>query len=274
MYGRQGIYDYWAAAATWLVDLSEDLHVSGNVQVTAYISSTFQLGWFEGGGYGMGLVEAYDNGTIINEFIVQGPTSWGNPFTPTPKAYTLSLDVDYVFPKDHMLGFFVGVGSNRQGFIADVYFDSSDRNSCAILSVVTQVEAYEYNVVLEEGTFQVVTLSNSNLSNFGFSRSEKQISFDVSGSPCTTGYCEVWIPKILLGPPYKVFFDSQQIIPTQTGNDTHVFVSFTYVHGSSTIRIVGASVIPEYPSFIILPLLMIAALLIAILLKKRQKPHE
>ena len=274
--GTRSGFTYWDAVIIWTVKLQKDVHVLGNVDVRAYISSTFGLsGLFNGGGYGMGIVDIDENGNDIKEFTTEAPYTIGsNPFTGTPKAYALSVSVDYVFKKGHYIGFYVGAGATVQGFTFTVYFDSPDRNSGASLPIENQADTSEFGAVWEGKPYEIVAVSNFSLSNFGFNQPEKQISFDALGIRGTSGYCRVGIPKTLLGGPFKVLIDSQQITPTVTENTTHSIIYFTYTHSSDTIKIVGTTAIPEFSSSTILLLFMITTLLVAILLKKRKKPEK
>ena len=91
-----------------------------------------------GGGYGMGLVEMDENQNEINRFLIEGGETLGsNPLSPIIEAYTLNISVDHVFPKEHILGFFVGVGVTEPGYNFTVYFDSSQTNSGAIVPIVS-----------------------------------------------------------------------------------------------------------------------------------------
>jgi hypothetical protein len=131
-------------------------------------------------------------------------------------------------------------------------------------------ETYEFSAVWDENTYDVVATSNSALSNFEFNQPTHQVSFNASGIPGTNGYCEVVIPKTLLGGPFKVFTGNQQIATTETENTTHSFINFTYTHNSDTIEIVATTAIPEFPSIILLPLLIIVTLLVVIICKQKQ----
>jgi len=114
---------------------------------------------------------------------------------------------------------------------------------------------------------------------------EKQISFNMSSvserdsTLATTGFCNVTIPNNLIwvddesdwvvmvndNPPLSI--DIKQ-------NATHYFIYFTYNHigtmtnpGILTVEIIGKHVIPEFPTAVILPLL-IALTLIPVILEK------
>jgi hypothetical protein len=270
MYGLS--FTYWGGVIMWAVKLEKDLHVIGDVEMVAYLSSssTANFGLFDGGGYGMGLADIDENGNEVQQFTTESSPSIGsNPLTATPKAYTLGITVDYVFKKGHAIGFFVGAGSTIQGYTFTAYFDSPDKNSNVKLPIEDLPETYEFSTVWDENTYDIVATSNSALSSFEFNQPTHQVSFNASGIPGTNGYCEVVIPKTLLGGPFKVFTGNQQIATTETENTTHSFINFTYTHNLNTIKIVATTAIPEFSSIIILPLLSIVTLLAVIIYKQK-----
>ena len=256
--GSYSGFTTWTAAVLWGIELQKDVHVSGTVEVRAYISSTFDdsgFGFLDGAGYGMGLAEIDREGeTLVQQFVTQGPQYWmQNPFTATPAAYTLTVDVDHVFKKGNYLGFFVGAGSTVQGFSFTVHFDSPNCNSGASLPIVDQTETFLFNPVWEGNTYEVVATSNSVLSNFAFDGSSRAISFDLWGIRGTSGHCQVSVPKTLLEGPFTVYLDSQQITPTITESATHSSIALTYLHGPDKIRIIGAQPNPTPTSTPTLP---------------------
>jgi hypothetical protein len=267
--GTRTGFTYYSAVILWAVQLQRDLHVHGDVEVRAYISSSFGgFGLIDGGGYAMGLADVDQNQNIVSQFITEGPVSFGNPFTATPKLYTLKTTVDYVFKKGHSIGFFVGGGATVRGFTFNVYFDSSGNNSGATLPVENVVQTYRFNALWENVSYQVVVYSNSSLSNFAFTQSLNQVSFNASSIRGTTGYCQVWIPKLLLAGPFTVSVGSQQITHQDSSNSTHSLVDFTFTHSSDVIKITGTTSVAEFSSSLFLPLFLGIALLAAIFVKK------
>jgi hypothetical protein len=270
--GTYGSWTYWAASILWTLKLQEDMHVLGSVEMKVYVSSTFGFSFLSGGGYGMGLADVDENGNNVKEFTTQGPQSIGsNPFTQTPQAYILNTQVDYVFKKGHTIVFYMGAGASIQGFTFNVYFDYPDRNSGVKLPVEEQMKTYEFNTDWQNQTYKIVAISNSSLSDFRFDPPMKQISFNASGISGTGVYSQVYIPKTLLQGPFSIFIDSQQITPTETENTTQSSINFTYTHNSDTIKILGTTIVSEFPSFLVLPTFVMTTLLAAILLKQRKK---
>jgi hypothetical protein len=122
--------------------------------------------------------------------------------------------------------------------------------------------------------FNVTMISNSSISNFNFSQADMKISFNVTGPAGKAGYCNVTIPKGLLRDnPWKILVNGTDRISlcTVTENDTHTFIYIPYTHSSNTIQIIGTWVVPEFPSAMILPLLMIATAISVILRGRRRK---
>ncbi|UCH37418.1 MAG: hypothetical protein JSV76_07010, partial [Candidatus Bathyarchaeota archaeon] len=132
--------DYWQGHVVWNLTspLTADLHVQGTVTMSMWVSSNDDRvdGFFEGSGYGGAITDfdAQDNIIQIFEFpYIERQGS--NIFSPNPLEYQLSMDLDYVFARDHTIQFSFGFGSNVEGFTATVYFDAPDRPSGITLPV-------------------------------------------------------------------------------------------------------------------------------------------
>jgi len=129
-------------------------------------------------------------------------------------------------------------------------------------------------VVWAGAIYPVALSSNSTISGFKFNQPQMQISFNVTGPSGTVGYCNVTIQKTLLADsPWTITIDD---VPktdyTKTENGTHTFIYFTYTHASTShIVIQGTSVIPEFPKFLVLPLLIITTLLTTAICKRRKR---
>ncbi len=125
-----------------------------------------------------------------------------------------------------------------------------------------------------ETAYSVDVVSSSQVSEFYFNPEEGPfIRFDVTGQDETTGFCRATIPKDLLwvedgwtilvgGEPVTDY----KIIPDQN----HTYLYFSYQHSTKTVEIQGTHVIPEFPSIIILPLIMIATLIAVTPTKRHQ----
>jgi hypothetical protein len=92
--------------------------------------------------------------------------------------------------------------------------------------------------------------SSSNITDFYFNQTSKQISFKVSGPSGTNGTTIVQDVGELLKGPYVVTFDGQvktdyQTLTNKTTGD--VSIKLQYHHSSHVITIAGAEVVPEFP---------------------------
>ena len=101
----------------------------------------------------------------------------------------------------------------------------------------------------EEDSFVVEIITNSEIEKFNFDQSEKSISFQVNNE---NKFITTIIPLGLLGGPYVIFLDDEQIKYNKyTINETHATLDIK-PKTSGEITIIGTTVIPEFP--IIAPL--------------------
>ena len=121
-------------------------------------------------------------------------------------------------------------------------------------------------------TYLVEVHSNSTVSKLEFSDVKKCIKVNISGPLTTVGFCNITIPKALLGGPYTVKIDNTIICEDYDfpSNITHVFIYLLYNHSEHTIEIVGKTVIPEFPSVVILSLCIATSMLAVVLTKIRK----
>jgi hypothetical protein len=137
------------------------------------------------------------------------------------------------------------------------------------------IGAYEFSLLpsytVEYGgvTYHVLISSNSSITNFLFTHSAKKTSFNVTGTSGTNGYCNVTIPTALLGGPYIVLLDGSIVTPVETSNATHTFLYFTFTHSTRKVEIIGATVIPEFPS-IIANFIVLTTLALTLIFTKRR----
>ena len=115
----------------------------------------------------------------------------------------------------------------------------------------------------------VHVVSNSTISNFQLNKTQRTISFNVTGPDYTIGFCRVTIPNIIIQDlwqnNYTILVDGKQPLTINNRTDgTQTYIYFTYLHPKHEIKIT-----PEIPATIILPLLMIITLCAVILRKRR-----
>ena len=121
----------------------------------------------------------------------------------------------------------------------------------------------------------VYVVSNSTASNFSFSPESALIRFDVEGEDGTTGFCRVTVPKDLLYAEgdWTILVDGVSVTSTVNEDSSNTYLYFTYNHSSKTVEIIGTDAIPEFPSWIILPLLITLTFAAIIYKKTLTKKH-
>jgi len=125
-----------------------------------------------------------------------------------------------------------------------------------------------FTISWQEQGYSLTTICNSTISNFQFNASLRMISFDVTGE-LGIGFCRVTIPNILVQDlwhqDYSILLNGEPW-PFRNWTDserTHLY--FVYPHSEHEVVIV-----PEFPSTLVLPsLVIISLIIIAVRIKKR-----
>jgi len=185
-----------------------------------------------------------------------------------------------------LLGQILGVnGSGQLGYLTFEVIGTgiSDLHLTDVILVNSNLESIQHEVVDSftvswgEVDFSVETISNltgiwgessSGLFNHTFSQPEKEVSFDVI-TPYDNCY-NVTIPAELLSGDLTILIDNVSKDYILTQNATHTSLYFTHSHSTHNIKIKGTTTIAEFPSFLILPLFMIATLLAVVVYRRKQ----
>jgi hypothetical protein len=146
-------------------------------------------------------------------------------------------------------------------------------------SSLIETNIIDHVVQVDGRVFQIVTESNSTVSNLVLDQS--QLKFNISGDSGAVGYCNVTIPKSLMNcttlDNWIVWVNSIQLFPpdlTTTENATHTFMYFTCTFASSLqVTIKGTYVVPEFSSPAIL-LLSTATILLATMVSLAKKKGD
>lgn len=123
----------------------------------------------------------------------------------------------------------------------------------------------DFTTTWEEKLHHVTTICNSTISDFQFTGTA--IRFNVTGEDGTSGFCRIRIPTALINDTFTVYVDGvttpYTLLPRS--NATHSYLYFTYNHSTKEVVI-----IPEFPSIIILLMIMVL-IPVATILSKRKK---
>jgi len=136
---------------------------------------------------------------------------------------------------------------------------------------------YRYPVVGTGYEFVVEIVANATCQVFDYSNleSEKKLAYNLDANWNTNhlAMSNITIPHAMLGGPYTLTVDGGGPASIDFGsNGTHTTIHFTYLQESNdnhNIEIIGTTVIPEFSSITILPLLVILSLVMLALLKRK-----
>ena len=226
-------FDGWYGFGIWGEGSSNNI-ISGNT-----IKDSFNGIWLDGGS---------NNRIYHNNFINHADDCYCPLSTTLDAGYPLGGNY---WDRYNGADLFSGLFQNETGSdgIGDTpYFVDGSSDNCPLMGMFS-----EFNVTSE---YHVQTICNSSISDFQYNGTA--ICFNVTGETDTTGFCRICIPRALMNETYKVFVNGTEVpcnlLPCS--NTTHSYLYFTYNHSTQEVII-----IPEFPSFLILPLFMIATLL-------------
>jgi len=205
-------------------------------------------------GQGISLISSSNNKIYHNNFM-------GNP----QQVYSLSSinTWDDGYPSGgNYWSDYTGIDSNCDGIGDSLYeIASGNIDHYPLIGMFA-----EFKVASE---YHVQTICNSTISDFQFDGTA--IRFNVSGENGTSGFCRICIPTALMNGTYRVFVNGTEVSCNflSCSNSTYSYLYFNYVHSTQEVII-----IPEFPSFLILSLFIMTALLVAILCRRKQKPFQ
>lgn len=126
---------------------------------------------------------------------------------------------------------------------------------------------------------KVDVVSNCTVSDFVFYPEDARLQFNLTGTRWTSAFCRVTIPKEMLSTEtdWAVLVDNSSVNASVDENEKNTYLYFTYHfpsyygHSTKTVEIIGTYAIPEFPSWNILSLLIVAALVGVIVRNKNTK---
>jgi hypothetical protein len=133
-----------------------------------------------------------------------------------------------------------------------------------------------FQVSIDGQIFDINVTTNSIISSFRLIESEKSIAFNVTGLTGTSGECSsLSIPDGLMSGQISEWNVTVDGFAPEMGSDWWHEGSFyvfhiLYDHSTHEIKITSPDILPEFPSFLLLPLLMLATLLAAIAYRRKR----
>ena len=156
-----------------------------------------------------------------------------------------------------------GADANQNGIGDTPYsIDENNQDNHPLMGTFSQ-----FKIQWEGETYTVITICNSTITHFDFGTIyENTISFNVTAYAYTLGFCRIVIPHALLDDNYTVLIDGLPPVMEKQlplSNSTHTYLYFTYFHSEHQITI-----IPEFPTTVILALVIILGLSVVYLVRK------
>ena len=128
-----------------------------------------------------------------------------------------------------------------------------------------------FEVTVENVTYPVSISTNSTINEFYFNATSKQLSFNVTSTTDTTGFCNVSIPSNLMWGDFSLYMDDIELVEgvdyTETYNGTHYLFSISYLHSSHVLELVSTEVVPDFAGWLFMPFI-VSATLVAFILRK------
>ena len=122
----------YVSLVSWLTPpLTENYAASGVVSVSVWLSSNDES--TQASGFMFMLTDQDENDNYVGDPFYNYFYETGKALSSEPTEYSLKIDVNHVFVKGHKIAFEVILGSTTPGWTGNVYFDSPERDSRALL---------------------------------------------------------------------------------------------------------------------------------------------
>jgi len=160
---------------------------------------------------------------------------------------------------------YTGVDVDMDGIGETEYvIDNSNKDRYPLIALIHVFSVGPCNEV----SFDVDVVSNSTVSNFQFSLTQRIMSFNASGPEDTLGFCRITIPSIVIQDlwenNYTVLADGNPPVTFRNWTDgTYTYLYFTFNHPEQKIVM-----IPEFSSNILLWLLLFFVLVMSKIMRR------
>jgi parallel beta-helix repeat protein len=224
-------------------------------------------------GYGIYLYESSNNNSIYhNNFInnieqvysSESTNVWDDGYPSGGNYWKYYADFDLKS----------GSGQDQPGSdgIGDAPYiiDANNTDRFPLSAPISEFDAGTWNGI----AYNVDIVSNSTLSDFYFSPDEGPfLKFNVTGDDGTSGFCRVTIPNVVVQDlwqgNYAVLLNGESWPFRNWTDATNTYIYINYTHSEHEIII-----IPEFPSTIILPLVMILSTIAIVFAKKKRRKQR
>ena len=157
-----------------------------------------------------------------------------------------------------------GIGDSSYIIVADYNYE--DKSPLTIPSAPIPL-------IFDDKIYLIELKSSSTISQFRFNATEKKISFNVTGSTGTIGFCNLSIPNALIQEiwqnNYTILLDGEKWPFSNWTDGKYTYIYLNYTHSEHKITI-----IPELKTFQIISFLIIFTTTLAITKKKQQRVQQ
>jgi len=157
-----------------------------------------------------------------------------------------------------------------------IVFDSNNQDNYPLMaSPMPPLYVFDAGT-WEETQYNIYVLSNSTASHFSFDPKDTLIQFNLECENGTTGFCNVTIPKDMLNTEdsWTVLVDGTSVTPIIEEDASSTYLYFTYNHSSKTVKIIGTTAIPEFPSWTTMLILLVAVMAVTVIYKQKMHRHS
>jgi len=223
---------------------------------------------------------AFYHNSFVNNTI-EVISNFYSPFSPPSGSYSRNVwDDDYpsggnywsnYTGTDLYSGYYQNETTSDGMGDAPYTIDANNTDNYPLVGMFQSYDVTYFTLPLVAHSCSVTVISNSTVSNFAsliwIEHPEViMIEFNVTGEEGTTGFCRVSFPTAMMNSTYHVFVNgtetSYNLLPCSNADYSYLY--FTYTHSTE-----GVIIIPEFPSFLILPMLMVVTLPAVIVYRKK-----
>jgi len=168
---------------------------------------------------------------------------------------------------------YIGEDQNKDGVGDQPYIINENNQDNFPLIEPVSFERIYFAGKWDDVSYYVTINSNSTIAGFYFDQALKRIGFNVTGPMGQIGFCNVAIPKDLLGGNYTIMVNNSTVVFLLNSNGTHNFLYFMYNCTTKNVILEGTTVITEFTMWLILPT-FISLTLAAVMIKKLKTKKE
>jgi parallel beta-helix repeat protein len=264
------------AEGIWILSSSNNIIYGNNITGHFYgiylyrsSNSTVHGNNITANGVGIWLARSSNNSIFHNSFI-------NNGVQVNSYKSTSIWDVGYPSGGNYWSNY-NGTDADHDGIGDTPYIiDANNTDHYPLLGMFNSYNVTYYTPPLVPHACSVIVISNSTISDFEapiwIEHPEVMfLMFNVSGAEGSTGFCRVSFPTAMMNGTYHVSVNGTEIpytlLSCSDANCSYLY--FTYTHSTQEVII-----IPEFPSFLLVPLFMLTTLAAVFIVRRKKFPEE